>query len=1085
MKKIDLSTPPTSAEAPVPTVVETASKQSTAQQQLQIASRAKWLSGTWTGRYPDIVHSKAWVVESTKARKSFPTVSMGRKKKRRLSVELRRTNHPHLSQDIDDDDDVEVGLPDWNDVIDEGDMIVVRLLKKMKESNSVFKGSVAGVPSSSSSVGSSDSVSSIGFLAVDNDYLDIANIMDDQWLESFVVPISKLKIAKIDKNKCVVAMGRTSSREDYVLTFQNEEKAQNFKGFIEKIQDTVRSTCINSIQQFIPFDPVDEYELPIPITILFEIVSATDIMLYGRDNSDPYAVAFFGGEEVHRTSIISKTSEPIWTLKTQSLFTFTFFPEDLYCSEFIIEVRDSNFQEDVKLGQVLIPNKSLLMGSGERVELDLKYVLNKFEDVKGHLVVRYKQASENEVQFMTNAAKNKKPTVINNYITPRVPTGPRSVVTKKMFPDGKKRIAFPLKNREEQWMTSREIDVCAREESELWIDAGSGDLGVLYLEVIGCDDIPNLDRAFPNEKTNCFITTIFEDTIVSTDVIMNCSSPRFLPWTRRAFHFNIKHAMSPLFIGVFDHDNRMNFNHDYIGRVVLNPSQFAANTAYNVTYELYDSHQMKKRSMRGTITLRIRVDWKDPGKLYFDDIGAPDQFHVNIESKKEYRFVMDVVKGRPDYEKYSISTLMAYGQEVRSYFLMVVHAKNALKSILLWRGHYEINFCNCLRFKIPLNSMILFCLGIIVAEKPILGPSAFFFVIAWIMLSLSANQQSRPSPWNKPRSYTDLFFSFIFGRKQRLSIEPYEKHQEDINFTSDLRAQKKASGQEVESFFDRVMYDMKELEKAKKTEDDAMSSKKNLFSTPNMVPFESVLYPVQLQTAEIVSIIRYIKGILNWSYSTISFWITTGAIILSILSFLMYDAAMHWILRVIVWLFFGPWMKLVDIFYFQKVDNMTKSEKEMYTKAKEKRRRKKVRSELRQMEENVMQLAAMKQHLFGTYILPVPSWKKPERYQSAPLPKSSAYPCDVKKLESVPKKRLMGQSIDDKMIPENYQAFVKTKEMNRSIISTASFPKNPFKRTSSNDESESLLEQSKSTDSKESGRDYGAIGRIARNRFTK
>ena len=169
---------------------------------------------------------------------------------------------------------------------------------------------------------------------------------------------------------------------------------------------------------------------------------------------------------------------------------------------------------------------------------------------------------------------------------------------------------------------------------------------VALKSVIGCDDLPNLDRGFPNEKSDCFITTIFEDTIVSSDVIMNCSSPRFLPWTRRAFHFNIKHAMSPLFIGVFDYDNRMQFNHDYIGRVVLNPSQFAANTAYNVTYELYDSHQMKKRSMRGTITLSIRVDWKDPGKLYFDDIGAPDQFHVNIESKKEFRFVLDVVKGR-------------------------------------------------------------------------------------------------------------------------------------------------------------------------------------------------------------------------------------------------------------------------------------------------------------------------------------------------------------------------------------------------------------------------------------------------------
>ena len=72
------------------------------------------------------------------------------------------------------------------------------------------------------------------------------------------------------------------------------------------------------------------------------------------------------------------------------------------------------------------------------------------------------------------------------------------------------------------------------------------------------------------------------------------------------------------------------------------------------------------------------------------------------------------------------------------------------------------------------------------------------------------------------------------------------------------------------------------------------------------------------------------------------------------------------------------------------------------------------------------------------------------------------------------------------MIPENYQDFVRTKEMNISLISAPSFPINPFKKMSSNEESASLLiGESRSADSKESSRDYGAIGRMARKRFIK
>jgi hypothetical protein len=145
-------------------------------------------------------------------------------------------------------------------------------------------------------------------------------------------------------------------------------------------------------------------------------------------------------------------------------------------------------------------------------------------------------------------------------------------------------------------LTDKQIEREAIKHSTNWTEAGSGELGKLYVEIMGCDNLPNLDFGTLDfrDKTDAFACLIFEDSVVNTDVIGDSLSPRWMPWSRRAFVFNIDHPSSDLQIGIFDHDRELSplqlvsrlygdDLHDPVGRIQINTSNFLPNTVYTLT----------------------------------------------------------------------------------------------------------------------------------------------------------------------------------------------------------------------------------------------------------------------------------------------------------------------------------------------------------------------------------------------------------------------------------------------------------------------------------------------------------------------
>jgi hypothetical protein len=204
-------------------------------------------------------------------------------------------------------------------------------------------------------------------------------------------------------------------------------------------------------------------------------------------------------------------------------------------------------------------------------------------------------------------------------------------------------------------MSKDNIKAESLRESHHWIDAGSGKLARLFVEVICCEGLPNLDTGGRN-KTDAFVAVVFEDSYVTTDVIDDCLSPYWLPWMKRAFIFHMFHSSSQLYLGVFDHDISINpaDDHDLIGRVSVDISNLHRDTTYLLKYNIYPTARMTERKDMGSVTIRLRLDIEDERKLLLATLEPPPVMYVNVKKRRDFRVVQYTCTGKYDMTKYDM-----------------------------------------------------------------------------------------------------------------------------------------------------------------------------------------------------------------------------------------------------------------------------------------------------------------------------------------------------------------------------------------------------------------------------------------------
>jgi hypothetical protein len=194
-------------------------------------------------------------------------------------------------------------------------------------------------------------------------------------------------------------------------------------------------------------------------------------------------------------------------------------------------------------------------------------------------------------------------------------------------------------------------------------------------------------------------------------------------------------------------------------------------------------------------------------------------------------------------------------------------------------------------------------------------------------------------------------------------------------------------------------------------------------------PFKGILFPVQQNLAMVCRYVRHVKHVITWQECYISFWVTFGCIVLSVLFlFVNWSQLILWTARVIVFLLFGPQNKLIDIYYVRKIKPLTPEEEEEKKRRERELRNQRTKvavSEARIKREKKIKLKEMKKYMFGKFIVRVPILKE-DRYRDLPLPESSAQPYrpDPRPLSELAmqdagykKIRVHGQQIVGDMIP--------------------------------------------------------------------
>jgi Ca2+-dependent lipid-binding protein len=299
------------------------------------------------------------------------------------------------------------------------------------------------------------------------------------------------------------------------------------------------------------------------------------------------------------------------------------------------------------LGKVVVNQEDLLKGTGERIEykLQLDKAHKKAKDAR--LVLRYRHATPADLEFMRIFAAQKKKDIVGAYAKEAyvpIRSHPAGLLKResRKTKNGDRQFRVkpePDPDRPEQtkWMTEAEINSEAYKPSKNWIEVGSGGAGALYFELIGCDGLPNMDTGPIDGKTDAFACIIYEDSIVNTDCINDTLRPRWLPWAQRAFKFNILHPSSQLYIGLFDFDSATSLDaHDPIGRVGIDVTNFRPSTEYTMTFDLYTSALVTKRKSKGSVTVRIRVEWANERKALLTSLSIPPDIYINVGNKKEF-----------------------------------------------------------------------------------------------------------------------------------------------------------------------------------------------------------------------------------------------------------------------------------------------------------------------------------------------------------------------------------------------------------------------------------------------------------------
>lgn len=742
--------------------------------------------------------------------------------------------------------------------------------------------------------------------------------------------------------------------------------------------------------------------------------------LKGIDSNSlrPYCVVKYDGSRIHKTKCAEDMGcNPIWVPSAKSHFLLRTTPRELSRSAMNISLysREKSAlpagllsSNNIFLGQVNLDSTTILNNCDEeRRSYPIEDEIGEETSDLGKLALRFSIATPSDIRVVGMLNKNQKMNMddsqrdvvdmvfdstisaikmpgnvfqkstgrplatliteisdseiaqtsfvnaLSNVFTIRTKTDRETGIKKvriKPKPD-------PDRESETKFMTHHDLKVETRLPSRQWVEAGSGSLGKLYVEVLSCHDLPNVDigEAMGN-VTDPFCALVYEDSCGMTDVIDDELSPHWLPWTQRAFVFNMIHPASILYLGVFDFDAIG--NHDSIGRVAINVCNLQRDTIHTLKYNLYPSSNVTERSAAGCVTVRLRIEWFDARAALLGAVKLRPKMHVNVTKEKSFKVIRYTCFGEYDNEEnFDMTVARSYVNEIFEYKAALGYLiGDTFRSLIFWHGQVEL-----FSMMLPVHSFIFFVMATRLVERPQLIVPFSLLGIAWAMLANLTVRRQHPSPWNSCPSFMQYLHILRTGE----SAIPVRSVQE-------FEGAEAAKEYEME-WKKRLEEDRKIAEKraALLQEIDNIGND-NIHTkiSGGAIPLDLLLRLARYQgiVGRLCQKFRFIKILFTWEESVVSFWITASFLSAGLVALVLpWGFILTWTGRLIVWGMFGPHMKLVDLYLRanKKSDSALRSLMENFD----------IESKIARLRrEDALKVKDIKEMAFGEYSVQVPSF---------------------------------------------------------------------------------------------------------------
>lgn len=790
--------------------------------------------------------------------------------------------------------------------------------------------------------------------------------------------------------------------------------------------------------------------------------SAKGSLILKEKHLKPYCVVKFQGKTIHYSSVCPDAGrDPIWTVSTGSLFLFKVSPSSsLLHDKLQISIwsrrNSSSFRGKVLLdtdtfflGKATIDGKTLLSSCNEeRMEIPLMDLHGNPSMSDSSVALRFRLATKSDVRLLdllreqgisppresdasfggTKGSSQNNPVRnlilgegSNLPIAPMITEADETKMVGEYFTDalsfafrqtstsdretGMRKVLIkpgpdPEREVETKFMTPVNLSKETMNPSKQWVEAGSGHLGTLHLEILSCHDLPNVDvgEAVGN-LSDCFVCAVFEDVMVQTPVIDDELSPHWLPWTQRAFRIGIVHPASTLYLGVLDYDLGPG-THEPIGRVAVNLSNYQCNMLYTLTFHLHPTSDLAERSANGSITIRMRIEYHDEKASIVAAMKPPPPFHVNARKHKTFKVLRYTCFGEYDIEeKFAWPITRSYIGEILEYWRgLKFYMGQAIQSLVFWRGQVTI-----FGMHLPVHSAVLFVACAVLIEKPWLIVPFYSLFVAWFLLATMSHRRATPSPWRTCNSFLHYAEIILTGKASdtRERIRPSEMWDKTQAFEKD--------------YFDWREKYQNEINQKAAMDEKLMNIGNENISTQvagQMVPLELLekLGRYQGTAGRLCRKLRTVKSILIWEESLTSFWITAiclaGGFVGLLLpwKFILYHGG-----RTIVWGGMGPHMRLVDAYLRSSSDDDEVKTSEEFRK----------QSRLARIRrEEAVKLKDMKCLAYGEFVTLIPGFNLPRHYDHA-LHMSSAVriPSSAKPKKAPASSRIPGQQLYGSMIP--------------------------------------------------------------------